>query len=356
MHRRDALMERRCRSQRRRRHRNRFGVHLLLENRFNPKQKAPVNRRCEIELPERLDLEENYEVTVTHLSNVRNAAQRRVRLRYLNFDSVRYISPSAALLLASEVDHWNETVGLRVRSHDESWDPNVRRLLCEMGFFELLHLARPAVVSEVINTTFLPFVRGSVSNKQKGGQLAKELRQTIERVAGIEIRKHLLFDGLTEAITNVSQHAYAKSRKKGSPRYWWMSGAFVKDTNTVIVGFCDHGLTIPGTLPASKIFEKMRDQFALWNDGQRIRAAMEYGRSSTRLPGRGQGLQNFLEVINGHINSQLRIYSNRGLLTVTNSGQNGLSFDSSVKEVTFRGTLIEWQFVPKKATDENLNS
>jgi hypothetical protein len=135
-----------------------------------------------------------------------------------------------------------------------------------------------------------------------------------------------------------------------------MSAAFIRDSNTVVVSFCDHGLTIPVTLPAARFFEVIKDKFARWDDGEKLRAAMEAGRSATGLPGRGRGLQNFLEVIREHTNSELRIYSRRGLLRVTNSGQDELSFASSLKETPFRGTLIEWQFVPTKATDDHLNS
>jgi len=123
----------------------------------------------------------------------------------------------------------------------------------------------------------------------------------------------------------------------------------------VVVSFCDHGRTIPKTLPASKIFERIKDRFDAWNDGQKIKAAMEVGRSSTGDAGRGKGLQNFLEVIKGHTASRLRIFSNFGRLVVTNSDQNVLSFDTSVSEACLQGTLIEWQFVPNNATDALLN-
>ena len=334
--------------------RNRFPNQPLLVNKFNQEQKQPVNRRVAVELPERLDLDVNYEATVTHLTNVRRASEKRFRLRYLSFDAIKYISPSAALLLASEVDRWNDAVGGRLRARHAAWDPNVKRLLCGMGFFELLHLEKPAELGGVINTTFLPFLRGNADDRAAGGSLAKKLRQEIEAVAGTEIKKHLLFDGLTEAITNVSQHAYPKAAEK-SYRPWWMSAAYVKDTNMVVVSFYDHGRTIPGTLPASKVFERMKDQFGLWNDGQKIRAAMELGRSSSDSAGRGKGLQNFLEIIKAHTGSRLRIFSNHGQLTVTNSEENALLFDSGAVETSLHGTLIEWQFVPKNATDAPLD-
>lgn len=51
----------------------------LLRNQHNPEQKEPVGRRVEIVLPESLDLEDNYNKTVTNLTNVRLASQHGLR-------------------------------------------------------------------------------------------------------------------------------------------------------------------------------------------------------------------------------------------------------------------------------------
>lgn len=315
-------------------------------NRHNPEQEQPKNRRVDIYLHERLDLEENYERTITDLTNVRRAIAHGVSIPDLDFSRISYISPSAALLLASEVDSWKDAVKGRqgrLRAKTATWTPSVKKLLCQMGFFELLGLKRPVDPGIPINTTFLPFIRRNVIEaKISAGPMAKELRKQIEEVAGVGIVKQLLFEGLTEAITNVSQHAYLPTDPM---RDWWMSAAI--DKGLVIVSFYDHGRTIPGTLPASKLYEKIKDSFGGWNDGQKIRAAMEVGRSSTGIEGRGKGLQNFLQIIRHYPGSRLRIFSNRGLLTVSNA-PTGLSFESGVADSPLLGTLIEWQFVPIK--------
>jgi hypothetical protein len=216
-----------------------------------------------------------------------------------------------------------------------------------MGFFELLGMARPVDPGIPINTTFLPFIRRNVIDaKSSAGDMARELRKQIEAAAGVEIVKHLLFEGLSEAITNVSQHAYFSTDQV---RDWWMSAAI--DKGLVTVSFYDHGRTIPGTLPASKLYEKFKDSFGGWNDGEKIKAAMQVGRSSTGVEGRGKGLQNFLQIIKHYPGSRLRIFSNRGLLTVSNT-PDGLTFESGVAESPLLGTLIEWQFVPIKTEEQ----
>ena len=117
-----------------RRHVNRYGYRPVLVNKFNPEQKPAKNQRVTVELPERLDLEDNYDVSVTALLNVRLAAKQKFKLAHLSFEKLRYISPSAALLLASEIDRWKGSIGDRVRANPSEWDPNIRQLLCEMGF------------------------------------------------------------------------------------------------------------------------------------------------------------------------------------------------------------------------------
>jgi len=309
-------------------------------------------RGHEVTLPERLDLDANYSATISAMHKVRLAAQRQFRMRYLNFDHIRHISPSAALLLASEIDRWNDSIGGRIRARDDGWDPAIRHLLCEMGLFELLGLKRPRETDGVVNTTFLPFVRGNVGDRTQAGIQAKQLRQQIEAAAGTDIKKHLLFDGLTEAVTNVCQHAYRK-RGRRSKRYspWWMSAAYAPTTNTVTVTFYDHGLTIPGTLPASQKMERWKHRLGWWDDGQRIRAAMTIGRSSTGKSGRGKGLQNFLELIAAYRESMLVLSSRHGRLSVRNTGRARLEYRTQTLENPVQGTLIEWHFVPKTATN-----
>jgi len=331
---------------RRRRHRNRFGGQTLIHNRFNPNQKPAENRRAEIDLPSTLDLEENYESTITHMRNVRRAANGRFRLRLLNFEAITRISPSAALILASEVDRWNRSVTKRLRAVHDRWDPRIRTLLCEMGFFELLQKDRPPDLVSTKNTTFLPFISSTIEDRKTGGQLAKKLRVKIEETAGQEVRKHLFFEGLSEAITNVSQHAYGAGEKF---KMWWMFAAYSVDKNLVTVSFYDHGRTIPGTLPSSKWFEQFRGAIMGLSDAAKIKAALELGRSATSQRHRGKGLQNFLEIIRAHPGGEIRIYSGHGMLIGKNSSA-GISeaLDISIRnnETPLRGTLVEWRFSP----------
>jgi len=169
------------------------------------------------ELPENLDFDENYEETAKKFHLVRVAVKGQKRLRSLSFDRIRKISPSAALVLASEVDRWNMRVGGKLKAAVAGWHDDVRRLLHQMGYFTLLELESPPILTAEKNTIFLQFKRG-IAGERGGAELARELRVEIERIVGEKIKKHLLFEGLSEAITNVAQHAYPPEEKC---RTWW---------------------------------------------------------------------------------------------------------------------------------------
>jgi hypothetical protein len=347
------MVRRQTRIEARARYEKRYRIHV---RRFGQSAHSPPSvrenfirstkrRELVVDLPSVLSLSRNCSSTLKALGFVREASQSRVLLRYLNFENLNYVSPAAALLLASELDEWNRTSQGRLSARDSTWTPEVRRQLSDMGLFELLHLERPTDLALRTARTFLPFIRGEIAaDRATAGARTKELNRKIQEVAGAEIKKHLLFHGLSEAITNVSHHAYPQ-KVKNKP--WWMFASYDSDEGEVTVVFLDHGLTIPVTLPAWKGVERLREIYGGWKDAHKIHAAMELGRSGTGSLGRGKGLPNFLDIIKVHPGSSLRIFSRKGLLTVRSEREKPLTFESTSLARSMKGTLIEWKFVPK---------
>ena len=175
-----------------------------------------------------------------------------------------------------------------------------------------------------------------------GDRLAQELRIQIEETIGAKIKKLELFGGLSEAITNVSHHAY---HKDATFKQWWLSASYDQTTQRLCVTFYDQGMGIPVTLPKSKWAALITDLFALNKDSQRIEAAMIVGRSSTDLPERGKGLADLLEFAKAYDSSTLAIFSLHGKYTV-NARKNGpeaiLTSEKYDFERSIGGTLIEW--------------
>jgi anti-anti-sigma regulatory factor len=300
------------------------------------------NHRIVVDLPNELDFEKNYERTVSHFLTLRSAISKGNTFSKLDFSHIRKISTSAALVLASLVDQWNLQIGGKLYADISTWDDEIKRLFCQMGYFELLGIEKPTTTWPESHITFLHFKRGEV-NSENSGELAKQLRVEIEHMVGQKIKKHFLFEGLSEAITNVGQHAY---RDAGDHirKNWWVSASFDSNLRRLCVTFYDRGHGIPHTLPKSKFFEKIKDAFNHWSDSAKIEAATEIGRTSSGRAERGKGLQNLVEFAKAHKNGSLLIYSLKGVYIQKFANMNSdpieqtrLDFANSIG-----GTLIEW--------------
>lgn len=303
----------------------------------------PADIRLEIKLPARLDFDDNYENTVNQFHALRVAVTERKRIGKLIFDNIEFISPSAALVLVSEVDRWNRKVGGTLRANHESWNPDIKRLLCQLGFFELLKIPAPTHPFPKKSTTFLPFI---VEHARKGDKadVMIELREQIEIMVGHEIKRNYLFDGLSEAITNVVHHAYKVSWSR-QLKCFWLFASYDADSDILKVTFYDQGSGIPATLPKWKLFEEIKALFGSWTDSQKIGAAVEYGRTSTAKSNRGKGLQNLLEFAQSYSQGSLSIYSLRGMFRMEcETKDDKLETKVVLKDHihSIGGTLIEW--------------
>ncbi len=297
--------------------------------------------RHNVMLPEHLDFERDYDTTASHFNLIRDAARGRYKIKYLGFELIEEISPAAALVLASEVHMWNRRITGRLRAVHETWNPNIKRLLCEMGYFELLGLDRPSSPGPTGDVTFLNFRRGTSDPIDKG-KLAKELRIDIEGLVGTGIKKHEFYQGLSEAIVNVGQHAYPEGTSYASRKYWWQSASFDRRDRTLTVMFYDQGIGIPNSLPATGFLERIRARFDRWPDSLKIKAAMKYGRSSTRRGERGKGLQDLVKFAKAYPGGRLSIYSGTGLYRIQHGADDTVETVRHDYKRSIGGTLIEW--------------
>jgi anti-anti-sigma regulatory factor len=301
-------------------------------------------KKLDIILPESLDFELNYESTASHLRVLRKAVEKGTKIRRIDFSRIKTLSTSAALVLASTVDQWRERVSGKIRAELPTWGHDIQKLLCQMGYFELLGLPVPEKTWDEGTVTFLPFIRGRIG-EDAPGEKAKQLRIKIEEIVGKSIQRRPLFEGISEAITNVCQHAYdgVSDEKR---KYWWLSASFDSVNRELRVTFYDKGLGIPKTLPAHRNFERFLSLFGSWPDSKKIEAAMKIGRTASGLEERGKGLQNLIEFAKAHPEGNLRVSSLKG--TYEEKYENGL--DNQQKrnvalqdhKCSIGGTLIEW--------------
>jgi hypothetical protein len=301
-----------------------------------------------------------------------DSTRRKTKPFYVDLRPLERISPAAALLFVSEFDRWKRLHHHRLRARDSAeWNPDVKELLRQMGFFQLLNVTDddelpPSQVRR--NTTFLQFTSGYAIS----GSSIRGLRELIESAIGKQLKKEsrlLLFQAISEAITNVGHHAYgvkAAVNLKREP--WWMSASIDYAASLVTVMVLDHGIGIPRTLPTKPLGDVRKEVFlrslrhffgvsslAGFNDDARmIEAAIFLGRSRTNQRYRGHGLSRDVQYLVKEIegSAKLRIHSNCGQYVFEKSGSGNETTTLKNRKESLGGTFVEWQFqFPQRGLD-----
>ena len=120
----------------------------------------------------------------------------------------------------------------------DKWNPNVRRLLNEMGFFELLRMSPLPSGAPPSGERYVKFRSGS----KVDGELVHNFRN-LDLSPHISVPNQIqLFGAITEAMTNVRHHAYQdREFYDPGPPYWWLSAAYDTQDNTLTVMLYDQG-------------------------------------------------------------------------------------------------------------------
>ncbi len=325
-----------------------------------PKQKTGKRGYRPIAAPADLNLRDAYTATIEFLRLVRRLSTSMLGKFYIDFTTLETLTPAAALLLVAEFDRWREMVpGKALRPIDlDHWRPEVRNMLFHMGFFELMRTKEPVTPVETEmhdGERYLPFYSGHASE----GDKAQLLRRGIEDLGPKLRQKQLLYQGLTEAMTNVKHHAYEPLHPV---KRWWMSASVDATGRRLRVMFVDHGMSIPVVLPQRKM-ERLRRVAEsilplpdlLKSDAKLIQAAVELNRSGTGQEHRGFGLnqdiQGYIENLDAR--GKLRILSGRGRYIYEKApGEAGVVSTEALTE-RFGGTFIEWIIEDYAAGDDD---
>ena len=305
-----------------------------------------------LNLPVRLDFSANYEQTTIYVTAIRKLARRgpfsrkAYKLKSVNFEKLKSISTSAALVLTAELSRWQDNLGKKLVPRTKTWEPKIYSLLASLGFFDLFETTPEKPSSNSVpELNFVRYIKGKASETSK----ARQLRKSLSEVIGDNIDKWtFLRGGLDEAITNVSHHAYPRSLKlPNRDKNWYLTGSFNSDTSELKIAFYDQGIGIPKSLPASEVWEKIIKFLANVSDSDRklhktlLRAAVKLDRTSTEANDRGKGLQDLLTFIQQRGSGYLSIISLKGLYKYT-------MYEGAEKEKSFSfknelpGTLIIW--------------
>ena len=261
------------------------------------------------------------------------------------------ISTSAALVLTAELSKWDDTVRKRLRPDTDRWDKIVLRQFVDLGFFELFEgRDTPDTTLKEANspTKLVKYIKGKCGDTDK----TKTLKSEITNVVGDNVGKWtFLYTGLSEAITNVSHHAYPDDGSvRDYDKNWYLTGSYNEESRELKIVFYDQGVGIPSTLPKSGLWESIIAFIGKVPSLSRIEhykmleAAVKVDRTRTGDDDRGKGLQDLLQFIDKRKQGYLAIMSLKGLYKYTLN-----SHGPKIKAVGFDepmpGTLIVWSVI-----------
>lgn len=232
-------------------------------------------------------------------------------------------------------------------------DPVARQVLSHLQL--LRQMGRPKVV---------PSIRDDVTHWQVFSGVHADATQGVgEAIANLpdlpQNQLGKLFRSVSEALTNVTQHAYIAPRMDGTgnadDRGWWM---FVRrEPEELVVIFCDLGVGVPYTVPrlekhagwlAGRLGMAMRAMgVGSHQDGETIQVTVDEKRSRFEAEHRGNGFANIVETISAAGKGRLIIYSNRGAYTYSllNGDEEHRAYNYAE---SIYGTLVAWHIVVPK--------
>lgn len=326
----------------------------------------------EITLPAKMDFYGNYDATVQTLTAIRKFTDlfahfdgRRIpskakKIGTVCFDELECISTSAALVLTAEISKWDTSVLKRLTPQVDGWSDDIYCQFSQLGFFELFKNKPEKSISAPTknhNFQFVKYVKGCCGDVVDTKEKRAKLKQEVMGLVGSSVPKWMiLHSGISEAVTNVTHHAYPDS-SICKDKSWYLTGSFDQLSKELKIAFYDQGIGIPNSLPESKIWEKVLAYFAKFSvekaeqlrDATLIKAAVSIDRTSTEKNDRGKGLQDLIEFIRELGSGYLSIMSYKGLFKCTiENGKEKIKSESF--ERPLHGTLIIWSVVLDEST------
>jgi hypothetical protein len=278
---------------------------------------------------------------------------------YVDFATMKRITPGAALVLASEYDRaktvykapdWLRAINI------ERWSDEVVVTLDELGFLKLLGVdTAPATISVRDGKYIVPFISGAKVHGLSIDKLIRDMAQLAD-TSGVQDSEGLLqrsrvYDGLGEAIQNVEDHAYPVGAFQNERvlKKWWMTGSVEPSKKRFTVVIYDQGISIPVSLPRWHRFAEFRAEFARavgseydpaapQYDGEAIAQAVQLGRTSTGKAWHGKGLPLIRGIVENCADGTVRILSRYGAY----SYGAGAKPTYRSTEIPLTGTLVEW--------------
>lgn len=300
--------------------------------------------------PSNFSFDTNYDETLAFILDFRKIFAQRKNIisngisgkPYADFAAIDRIDTAAGLVLAAEVHRYAQTFGRPKEIHDNLWNENVRDFFVDSGLFELLKVDLARIRTSASSAPPRKTLKFSCG-KTKGGEDARSLIVRLRALAGGDLGpRPTVYTAVAEALANVG-HAYPSwfsTWPYRTAKQWWASGFWEPSTSTVGIQLYDQGAGIPLTLPKQTHYPRLlRALDPEASPSGLIKAALQYGRTSTGKEGRGRGLSEMADWIEITRSGFLRIISGAGEVTY----RPGRSIIGRNFDAPFCGTLVEWQ-------------
>ena len=278
---------------------------------------------------------------------------------YFDFSKIREISTSAAVVLTAEYSRLSTLTKQTPPTVDlENWNDQVVLRLFQLGYFSLLgHI--PDIEDRVVeNGSTLTMRILCAKNADELNVVDSSLQDLGRFLLGNDDGRIELFDEaivktlttISEAITNVTQHAYPQGHDYEFPHVesFWVAATADRELGTLTVVVYDQGASIPVTYPRMNLAENIKrflrrairggSEIDYENDGTYVRAAMRYGGSRTDKPYRGKGFPQMIELLKSIGGGSLSIRSRGGWCIRQPNGR----VRSGYLHSSIGGTLVEW--------------
>ncbi len=268
---------------------------------------------------------------------------------FLNMYNLKKISVPSAVMLAAEIMRCQKLLKYKLKGAFPN-DIDVRLSLKHFGFFSLIETDNdpcPSMKAVTKKDFVLKPIQTMVSGQEGRESTSKALVALSELLyGGDQVVKNPLTQQLRvllgEIILNVGYHAYI-NKEKGSflPDTLWFTGMKnIKEGQLVFIIY-DQGVSIPASLPQNEKWRPLWHKFVNRNDADLIEEATMLHKTSSPDQGRGNGLSRLKGITDKHDNSELTIYSGKGIYTYK-SGEDTPSVKENV-DVGIEGSMLIWR-------------
>lgn len=255
---------------------------------------------------------------------------------YLDFQNVEIILPDGGIHLTHVLHKYALTnVGGRI-----SKSSTVKAMLSKLGIHSRMGKNNFSKQHAMIDNWHVFIGEGA-----DFGEDFVSIQNYLSEIIQSEKNEFIINTAISEAVTNVTQHAYNKA---DSYRSWVLIvGVFEKRCHIVI---SDLGKTIPVTAPLN-LWNKFKVTVGVDSmDADTIETATSWRKSTTNQSYRGKGFDNIVDVNNVRSGVGTFVQSRRGLWSSQNQKTTKRNFVEPLE-----GTIIHWLIPLDESEPHNLN-